>query len=374
MYRQLAKKLSKGPDGLEDPTKFNKVFEYHPAELAGFLEKMWSRRLIGTESPQTFQGLPDIYNPFVDELPLWQHPNQPEKVVSLWHHLIYGYMIENTRIFEIFRKVLKEYAQGESLGVPSDEGQRWLRNTENLFYMDPPPFMIHTLTSEIRPQIRANRRNAYYRMFGLDLNHGTDNNEPFLYEKPAASNRDFVATFEELLREVWIGIANANNESGINPTDDASIANLAKRLYEMLHQRRQGGNLAREEFWCVATMSWFHHTIAFDSPIVKDLKAEGTSPAERLQIIGERVKLPASSKSENYIHLAENMSTILLKIEEGAFNDASQAPLLYKLYLKDTDTSEKNIISDHMKTIISHWSQATGRDMKANRFNPPPRQ
>ena len=60
-------------------------------------------------------------------------------------------MVENTRMYEIFRRVLEEYAYGERLGVPSDETQRWLRTTEQLFYRDNPPFQIYTLASWIRP-------------------------------------------------------------------------------------------------------------------------------------------------------------------------------------------------------------------------------
>ncbi|WP_163093058.1 hypothetical protein [Bacillus cereus] len=364
MYRQLARKLKERNKGYET------VFKYHPVELSGYLEEIWRYRKIDPYAEIiTTQSLNELSDSIRNSL--LSHSDQKldplskyiSKDVSFWHHLIYAYMIENTRIFEIFHRVLKEYLYGERLATPSAEGQRWLRITENLFYMDSSPFMIHRVTSEIRPQIRANRRNAYYRMFGLDLNHGTDKNEPFIYEKPAASNRNFVATFEEFLREVWIGIKNAKNSSGEKPTDDGTISNLAKRLANMLTERRQGGNLAREEFWYVATMSWFHLTVEFDSPIVKDLKAEATSPEERLRKIGERVKLPASSKSENYFQLAESMSIILLAIETGKFNGVNEVKLFY---------DEGSDLCDDMKIIISQWSQATGRDMKANRVTNSP--
>ena len=41
---------------------------------------------------------------------------------GLWDHLIYAYMVENTRVYEIFRRVLEEYAYGERLGVPPTRG------------------------------------------------------------------------------------------------------------------------------------------------------------------------------------------------------------------------------------------------------------
>ena len=73
-------------------------------------------------------------------------------------------------------------------------------------------------------------------------------NELSDYVKAEAANSEFVSTFEELLREVWIGIENVTNFSGAEPTDDAKIADLAEKLHDMLISRRQGGNLSREEF------------------------------------------------------------------------------------------------------------------------------
>jgi hypothetical protein len=39
------------------------------------------------------------------------------------------------------------------------------------------------LSNYVRPDIHATRRNAYQRMFGMDLNHGTDDNKPYPYVK-----------------------------------------------------------------------------------------------------------------------------------------------------------------------------------------------
>ena len=46
----------------------------------------------------------------------------------------------------------------------------------------------------------------------MDLNHGLDGNKPYPYEKRKVSNTDFVTTFEDFLREVWVGIVNVNND------------------------------------------------------------------------------------------------------------------------------------------------------------------
>lgn len=237
--------------------------------------------------------LDQIYHFFYDTTD--QSQGYPE--VRLWRHLIYAYMVENTGIYEIFRRVVDKFAYGEELGVAEPDAQLWLRNTEELFYRDLPPFHILSITSHIRPDLAATRRNAYQRMFGMGLNHGGDNSKPFYpyvpYVKAEAANTRFVSTFEEFLREVWIGIQNYKNTSGTNPTDKGRIADLAKTLHEMLTARRQHGNLSREEFVFVSMMEWFHLTVEFNSPIVETLRADASDPAQRLFKIAERVGVPA---------------------------------------------------------------------------------
>jgi hypothetical protein len=218
----------------------------------------------------------------------------------------------------------------------------------------------------VRPDLRAARRNAYYRMFGLDLNHGTVANQPYQDLKPAAANREFVPTFEDLLREVWLGIENAQNTSGTKATDDDAIANLCRQINDMMTVRRRNGNLAREEFVFVAMMSWLHLTVMFDTAIVRDLKAEADSPAERLRKIGDRVGLPAHSKSDSYFNLAEPVSQLLVAIERDFYSTPATAQALY------SPLAPASARQDMMR-IVTHWSIATGRDIKARRVAPSPR-
>src|SRR5829696_7434530 len=89
-----------------------------------------------------------------------------------WDHAIYAFMIENTRIFEIFDRVLREYEAGERFETPDLDTALWLRSTEALFCRELPPGFVGSLTSTLRPDTRATRRNTYYRLLGLDLNHG----------------------------------------------------------------------------------------------------------------------------------------------------------------------------------------------------------
>ena len=350
------------------------VFLYHPIQLAGLLEAAWAERFQTDVRRSPLPALPGgqdefgFLNAILTALCI-PMPNRPNPFINrdgqdghcrnavVFDHLIYAYMIENTRIYEIFRRVLYEYLHGERLETPSERSVRWLRATEELFYSETPPFLAFRLISHVRPDIRSSRRNAYYRMFGMDLNHGTDDGRPQLYERAAAANRDFVPTFEALLREVWRGILNRNNQIGPNTTDDSAIADLAGRLSNMMKDRRENGNLSREEFFFVSTMSWFHLTVEFNSPIVRDLKADGSNSAERLRAIGERVGLPIHGKAYDLFGLADPMSRILIAIESGTFNNVANVPLLYR----DPPTQLRNDI----QTIIMNWSSATGRNMKA---------
>ncbi len=290
-----------------------------------------------------------------------------------WDHLIYAYMIENTRVYEIFRRVLHEYRHGEKLGTPllgtsTDlaDTQHWLRATEELFYSDPAPFIITNVSSHIRSDLRASRRNAYQRMFGMELNHGTDTGQPYPYVKAEAANSTFVNTFEELLREVWVGISNVDNTSGIKSTDDSKISELAENLHDMLQSRRLAGNLAREEFAFVSMMAWFHLTLEFDSPIVKSLRAEANGPENRLFKIAERVGLPAHGLSKNFFDIADPISRLLIQIEMDTYSN-NTTPAVKALYEPESAPGVANPVQADMRTIITHWTAITGRDVKARK-------
>ena len=91
------------------------------------------------------------------------------------------------------------------------------------------------------------RRNAYWRLFGLDLAFGTEDNRPPVYDRADASNGSFVKLFEELLHELWRAMANINNFAGENEADDDRIFRLTEQLAEVLRSRRQVQLLGREE-------------------------------------------------------------------------------------------------------------------------------
>lgn len=357
MFRQYANSIPEGA---------NQLFLQHPSVLTELLEVAWQFRAhdldeanVGRPSRRSnIPQLPDFWlNPRIQAAGIAPPPNGP----VVWDHLIYAYMIENTRIYEIFRRVLHEFLHGEKLGVPRPEAQQWLRNTEELFYRDPPPFSITTITSHIRSDTRASRRNAYQRMFGRDLIHGTDDGQPYPYVKADTYNNEFVATFEELLRESWVAIANRSNTSGSNPTDRSKIENLVENLNHMLMSRRLHGNLSREEFVAVSMMSWFHLTVSFNSPIIEDLRANAISPEQRLFQVAQRVGLPAHGLSKCFFDIADAISRLLIEIEaSGTAIVATLAP--------NTASGQLNDIQTIMSTVITHWSSITGRDLKARKI------
>jgi len=159
----------------------------------------------------------------------------------------------------------------------------------------------------------------------MDLNHGKDDNSPFTYVKATVANKEFVTTFEELLREAWIGFINRNTTSGANPTDDAKVEDLARKLNNMLIDRRRFGNLAREEFYLVAMMSWFHLTLEHrDLPVIRDLRVEGSSAEQVLFKIAQMVGLPANGLADHYFEIAEPISEVMIALETDRFKTSAR--------------------------------------------------
>ena len=113
---------------------------------------------------------------------------------------------------------------------------QWVRNTEELFFRDPPLFSIGSITSHIRPdeRVRAatptggcsawtspttSRRGERPRGAGA----------PWKADIGAGVNTSFREKWSELLRQVWLGYENRKNSSGANATDDAYPAAAVRR-------------------------------------------------------------------------------------------------------------------------------------------------
>lgn len=336
------------------------LFQLHPRTLLEALEIYYATR--GVPAGYPTYGLPPAFR-----LADIAAPNLLAQILAApanmrFDHAMYAYLIENTRIFEIFDRVVREYEAGERFETPDLATAQWLRTTEALFYRDLSSGSVLAMSSWLRPDTRALRRNTYYRLLGLDLNHGQDGNRAYPFAKPEAANRDFVPTFEAFLREVWKGVVNSANAVGPNETDRSGLIDQVRRLRDMLRVRRNNGNLVLEEYWSVVTMSWFHLTLMQNTPVIRALKAEAESPSDRLRKLGERVGIPAHARADNYFNMAFPISNLLTFIETDPNADApAQAP---GYYMPGGPTPQ---IAADLRTIITHWSEATGRDIKATR-------
>ena len=278
-----------------------------------------------------------------------------------WDHLGYAYVVENTRIIQILKRIVRQYRTGESLGVPSYETRRWLDVTEALLFGASNPLSAWLSTSSVRPDSESNRRNAYWRLFGLDLSFGSEDNGAVDYVKAAAANTGFVAVLEELFTELWIAIVNLHNRSGEDRTDDDRIYRLADHLGTMLRSRRQDEMLLREELAASTALAWAELSISFNTPLVKDLRADATNPGGRLKLLGERVGLPAHPYSDALLSMGSEFSLFLRTIEADLIKSSKDAALLY---VASTTAAGTGPIGTETRRVITEWSAATGKNLK----------
>ncbi|MEU2253919.1 hypothetical protein [Nocardia xishanensis] len=381
MFRTLATLLI--PDG-SPSVQAEAVFAFHPEQLSRWLDEMWAEGGISTWVPiftDPVDSLGDVKAITSTQIPgrmieLFQSgvsgtaPGYAPPAVGtseqvfLWDHLFYAYLIESTGAFEIFAEVVRRYVVGETLPAPRVATIAWARATEELFFRDPPLFRVGGLTSQLRPDARVNRRNAYWRMFGLDLPHAAAgvSGQPWKQDAGATGTIRFIEIWNELLRQVWLGIENERNSSGANPTDSTYIAFLCQTLGEMLRMRRIGGMLSRDEFSFVSVLSWFHLTVGSDNTVIQDLSAKsgsGGNAADRLAAVGARVGVAPSRQARELFELADVISPLLWAIELRMFDSAPQAELLYR------STGISNPApAQTMNRIIDLWQSATGDRVK----------
>ncbi|MET1038655.1 MAG: hypothetical protein ABW075_10285 [Aeromicrobium sp.] len=403
MFRSLARRLPPAPPPGQ-PVPRSQIFDVHPLQLSRWLDEAWAAGGLvpdigdtGTPPGVAFLGSPEIvgaidlpqpsvpggafpvpsgivptapgsYNNTPLDPPPQPAPPAPPVLRQglVADHLVYAYLVESTGAFEVLAEVVRRLTVGETLNQLSAAGHRWVRTTEELFFRDPPLYSIQGVLSELRPDQRVNRRNAYWRMFGLEPPHPV----PPRWLRPGVVdgawkqdvgdgvNSSFREKWTELLRQVWLGMENANNGIGPNATDREFIASLCEALRDMMAMRRRGGLLAREEFAYVSTLSWFHLTLEDDFPIVADLKAEAPGAAERLQKIAARVGMTPAPRSRELFELADLMSGLLRAIELGVFSTGPAVELLYRNLGTNT-----TLLTD-MNRTIDLWQSATGERVK----------
>jgi hypothetical protein len=299
----------------------------------------------------------------------WFNQVPPAAGTVAWDHAGYALVLESSRVVQIMRRVVREYRSGERLGTPSVATQRWLDATEALVFGAAFPFSAWLSTSGVRPDAESVRRNLYWRLFGMPLGFGTDEDREATFEKSETANLSFRDLFEELLFELWKAIENVRNSSGPNASDDDRIFRLSEQLAYILRSRRQLALLGREELAAVTALGWFEVTLSVNSPVVQDLRAEATSAADRLKVIGERVKMPAHPRSAAFFSMAAELSLLLRTLEAG-FVSAPQFSWL--LYLTQQQAINAGFIAvggaaplgNEVRRVITEWQAATGKNLK----------
>lgn len=278
-----------------------------------------------------------------------------------WNHLISAYVLENTRAVQILRRVVRAFRNGESLGVPSPATQRWLDVSEVLLFSAPTSTAALAVSSA-RPDAEAVRRNAYWRMFGLELAFGDEEDRAPTYEKATVANLGFVPAFENLLVELQHAMVAGQTEP-VRHGRNETIFRLSVELGSMLRSRRQGGLLAREELSAATILGWVELAFSANTCVVLDVGAQAGTAWERLQRMGERVGLSAHARSRAFFEVHTDLSLFLRTLEEG-IADAYNAPVLYETPAPDADpVSEWQPIGETSRRVIVGWAAATGRDL-----------
>jgi hypothetical protein len=302
---------------------------------------------------------------------------------SSTYHFLYSYLIENSRILQIFERVIEKYLHDEDLGIAPQAVYQWFLNAENLFFKD--GFRrSQNIRSLIRSSFDYNRRNAYYRMFGIDLafgdiNSGTGGTVPYIRAKTA--NQQFIPLFERYLTEIWQGFINARNTSGANSSDVNQLVELAIQIQELLGARRggrpggavnayAGTNLSQEEFSSAMLITWFTFIISANTNVVQFLNCQSSTIGERLIKIGEKVGVPAHSKCQALFEMAGAAGNILTLLEAGGYLDANGN--VQNMLTSLIPGTAPSIDSDYMNAfllVINNWEKATGHRIKNAEVN-----
>ncbi len=346
-----------GPVSREDAV--NRVLAADPFDLMLHMEQVWDAATPwGPGEPSAGAARKQLWQ--TGEFAMYVPKAHPS-----WEHLGYSYVLENTRAVQIIRRVVHEYRSGEGLGIPSFRGQQWLDATEALLFGAANPASTWLSTSAVRQDPEAVRRNAYWRFFGLDLAFGTDENKPPVYDKAHSANANFVQLFEELLFELWQAMSNVRNTSGANASDDDRIFRLAEAIQLILRSRRQFQMLAREELAAATVLGWVELTLSSDTPIILDLKATATNPADRLRLIGERIGLAPHSKAASFFSMSSELSLFLRTLEAGVVSGPEFAWVLYLEQMPQSmPANSPKPLGAEARRVITEWAAATGKDLK----------
>jgi len=349
-----------------DPLRHS-VTDLNDLQVLGLLETAWANRYLegsGYLEPRDVDielsgsASPNLFLDAMTGVPTTSGQRK-----ARWENLIFAYLVEMTGIEAIVARILLNYGTWQYADVPGPRALHWLETTQSLFYTFPSRSSLMNLTSALQPDIRAIRSEDYARMFGLPVTIPRYDGQPYPTPNVPTANKDFVAILEMLLYEVWRAYSERNNSSGANETDVAAISSLARRLYDLMQTTRRNGVFDRREFVHISTMAWFYLIIQADYPIILDMRAQASSPYERLRNLGARVGLAPHSRSEHFLYLADTLPYLLMLIETGVFNREDAVAALYK----DLPSGTVNTLQQTVLKIITNWEAATGHNIKGTR-------
>ena len=344
MIEQLVRSLMEDGASQEDAGVF--VLTAGPLDLLLHLEAVWAA-YSGSKLERPAVGLP--MNSALGELQSLGTfaGHAPAEGPRTWHHLAYSYMLENSRAVQIFARTTHALRTSERLGVPSPATVCWLATTEALLSG---ALSTGALGTEQHEAQEAARRNAYWRLFGLDLAFGTDANADASFARPAQANTEFVPHLEQLLVELSKSFETAGG-AGADLDGADAIADRSQKLGQSLRDHRTSLMIDRQELLAASLLGWIELSLSASSPVVRDLALEGASAAERLQDLGARVGIPAHSKAVNLFALGRSLSIMLRLAEDD--------PVGARNAWADSATPA----GAHSRRVVTEWTAATGRSL-----------
>ena len=158
----------------------------------------------------------------------------------------------------------------------------------------------------------------------MDLSHPLSGGADQLWKRDVGvANVRFHELWVEFLRAVWTAIENAKNRAARTRPTMRMSSRSATYLRDLLQMRRRGGNLAREEFVHVATLSWFHLTVDLDTPVMHRSACAG----DRRRRPADQARRPGGNRppahARELFEMAELASGLVRFIELGYFGSRS---------------------------------------------------
>ncbi|MDX2135766.1 MAG: hypothetical protein SFV52_13335 [Saprospiraceae bacterium] len=346
-------------------------------DLMALMEMGWAFLMRNPNAPlgspinkSSLLGLPQNYlNTIVNQnfnqnQQLFTLTTPPSQGVVISPHLIYALLIDQTGCVEIFREAIRKIRNGELEFNPNNGALQYVRNTEMLWFSNPPVDSTFNLFSWIHPDIQTIKNNAFYSMFGFVPASVSGQPAPDPGSLPRTAYKNFQADFQKLGEEWHVAFASQNVTSGINLTDDETMQFKCAEIRRNFLAQRNNGFLSLIEYYLNCRYSWFHLSLEAPCPLLEALGINEQSPAQRLFALANKVGVPAHAMSETLFRMADPASLILSAIEAGIF-DQNAVPLYNRTVLPPSPTTLKtNPIPPLMNIFLNGWSTLTGRDLK----------